>query len=135
MKINAKMKPGIIFSSPKVEALYLTLNQGFFRIDKKIKLIAKVPELYKNFSKRVMLKEIIAFYENKQKEMIKKIEGIDMTDINKLFAPSKTAQNGLNFITNDEFQNLISKEQPNEVILLFTIILIKDANLLNSNSN
>ena len=37
---------------------------------------------------------------------------------------SKTALNGLNFITNDERDNLISKEQPNEVILLFSIILI-----------
>lgn len=42
--------------------------------------------------------------------------------VSKPFTPSKTAQNGLNFITRDEESNLSKKEQPNEIINIFRLI-------------
>ena len=42
--------------------------------------------------------------------------------VSKAFTPSKTAQNGLNFITKDEELNLSKKEQPNEIINIFKLI-------------
>ncbi len=45
--------------------------------------------------------------------------------ISKQFIPSKTAQNGLNFITKDEESNLIKKEQSPDIINVFKFILIK----------
>ena len=53
----------------------------------------------------------------------------DLNIINKPFIPTKTAQNGLNFITKDEEGYLIKKEQPQEMISLFTVIYV----LLNEN--
>jgi hypothetical protein len=44
--------------------------------------------------------------------------------INKTFNPSKTAQNGLNFVTKDEENNLSTKEQPQEIINIFKLIYI-----------
>jgi hypothetical protein len=44
--------------------------------------------------------------------------------VNKVFAPSKTASNGLNFITREEENNLIKKEQQNEVLNIFRSIYI-----------
>lgn len=41
-----------------------------------------------------------------------------------MFAPSKTASNGLNFITKEEENNLIKKEQSNEVLNIFRCIYI-----------
>jgi hypothetical protein len=42
--------------------------------------------------------------------------------VTKPFAPSKTAQNGLNFVTKDEESNLSKKEQPNEIINIFRLV-------------
>lgn len=44
--------------------------------------------------------------------------------INKQFTPSKTAQNGLNFVTKGEEESLCSKEQPEEIINIFKLIYI-----------
>jgi hypothetical protein len=44
--------------------------------------------------------------------------------VNKVFAPSKTASNGLNFITKEEENNLMKKEQQNEVLNIFRCIYI-----------
>ena len=44
--------------------------------------------------------------------------------INKQFTPSKTAQNGLNFVTKDEEHNLCKKEQPEEILNVFRLIYI-----------
>jgi len=44
--------------------------------------------------------------------------------INKVFAPSKTAQNGLNFVTKDEEINLSKKDQPEEILNIFRLIYI-----------
>ncbi len=42
--------------------------------------------------------------------------------MNKQFTPSKTAQNGLTFVTKDEENNLCKKEQPEEILNVFKII-------------
>ncbi len=39
-----------------------------------------------------------------------------------MFTPSKTAQNGLNFINKDEENNLITKDQPEEISNIFKLI-------------
>jgi hypothetical protein len=44
--------------------------------------------------------------------------------VNKQFVPSKTAQNGLNFVTKDEEVFLSTKEQPIEIIYLFKLIYL-----------
>lgn len=56
---------------------------------------------------------------------VNKIVKKDLTvevQVSKPFTPSKTAQNGLNFITRDEESNLSKKEQPNEIINIFRLI-------------
>ncbi len=42
----------------------------------------------------------------------------------KQFTPSKTAQNGLNFVTKDEENNLCKKEQPEEILNVFRLVYI-----------
>ena len=44
--------------------------------------------------------------------------------MNRPFAPSKTAINGLNFVTTIEEQNLLKKEQPIEIINVFKLIYV-----------
>ena len=44
--------------------------------------------------------------------------------MNKVFAASKTATNGLTFITKEEENNLIKREQSNEVLNIFRCIYI-----------
>jgi len=44
--------------------------------------------------------------------------------INKQFNPSKTAQNGLNFVTKEEENNLLKKDQPEEILNVFRLIYI-----------
>lgn len=54
-----------------------------------------------------------------------------------MFLPSKTAQNGLNFVTKDEETNLAVKEQPEEILNLFKLIYIilnEDYSSLESNT-
>lgn len=42
----------------------------------------------------------------------------------KQFTPSKTAQNGLNFVTKDEENNLCKKEQSEEILNVFRLVYI-----------
>ena len=50
--------------------------------------------------------------------------------INKKFSPSKTAQNGLTFVTKTEEENLWKKDQPEEILKVFRIIyLIMNENM------
>jgi hypothetical protein len=44
--------------------------------------------------------------------------------LTKQFAPSKTAQNGLNFVTKDEEANLCQKQQNEEILNVFKLIYI-----------
>jgi hypothetical protein len=44
--------------------------------------------------------------------------------LDKTFTPSKTAQNGLNFITIQEENNLCTKDQPQEIVNIFKLIYI-----------
>ena len=49
---------------------------------------------------------------------------MDENLINKTFNPSKTAQNGLNFVTKEEETSLATKEQPEEILNIFKLIHI-----------
>jgi hypothetical protein len=44
--------------------------------------------------------------------------------VNKSFIPSKTAQNGLNFISKDEENNLATNSQPEDIVYLFKLIYL-----------
>ena len=92
-------------------------------------MIFSNPELYKNFSKKLLLKELISSYETKYIKCSEFLSKYDLNIINKPFIPTKTAQNGLNFITKDEEGYIMKKEQPQEMISLFTVIYV----LLNEN--
>ena len=128
-QLNTRINSRIEFSSNKVEALYLALQSNYFNESQKIRLIFSNPELYKNFSKKLLLKELISSYETKYIKCSEFLSKYDLNIINKPFIPTKTAQNGLNFITKDEEGYLIKKEQPQEMISLFTVIYV----LLNEN--
>ena len=44
--------------------------------------------------------------------------------LNKKFIPSKTAQNGLNFVTKEEENNLLTNELPDEIVNIFKLIYL-----------
>jgi hypothetical protein len=44
--------------------------------------------------------------------------------VNKQFLPSKTAQNGLNFVTKEEEHSLANKDQPDEIINIFKLVYL-----------
>ena len=128
-QLNTRINSRIEFSSIQVEALYLALQSNYFNESQKIRLIFSNPELYKNFSKKLLLKELISSYETKYIKCSEFLSKYDLNIINKPFIPTKTAQNGLNFITKDEEGYIMKKEQPQEMISLFTVIYV----LLNEN--
>lgn len=123
-QINTVINSRIEFSSPQIEALYLTLKSNFLNENQKISIIFKNPELYKNFSKKILLKELISSYETKFINCSEFLSKYDLNHINKPFIPTKTAQNGLKFITKEEENYLLKKEQPKEIINIFTLIFI-----------
>jgi len=57
-------------------------------------------------------------------ELVQKYQHDETVDaqISKLFTPSKTAQNGLNFVTKEEESNLVKKDQPIEIINIFKLV-------------
>lgn len=123
-EINTVINSRIEFSSPQIEALYLTLKSNFLSENQKISIIFKNPELYKNFSKKILLKELISSYETKFINCSEFLSKYDLNHINKPFIPTKTAQNGLKFITKEEENYLLKKEQPKEIINIFILIFI-----------
>ena len=40
------------------------------------------------------------------------------------FSPNKTAKNGLMFISKEDEKNLIENEQPEEIIIIFKVVLL-----------
>ena len=87
-------------------------------------------------AKEDVIRALLIEYEEKNKSnqaLISKYEKVNLAinkdavvdnQVNKVFSPSKTAINGLNFITKEEEIILIKKEYPNEVLNIFRAIYI-----------
>lgn len=96
-------------------------------IDEKLTFIFSKKIFINLYDKKNLLQEKIKFYEEK----LNKIEDennkyFDDPTVSylltKVFTPSKTALNGLTFVTKDEENNLCKKDQPEEILNVFRII-------------
>ncbi len=124
------------FSNKKISALYNLLNSGFFDIESKIKFTYINKELYNNFDKNELKKQLLSYYEDEYKKFTLIINKYDL----KPFVPDTTMQNSLNFLTKDEENKLLSNEQKIEIINVFKFLLliigediskIEDKNIIN----
>ena len=121
----------LYFDNKVIQALYLALTSGFISPVQKFKTIHSIPELYRNYPKRKLLKELLRYYESIYKNNSAFINKYDLRGVIVPFIPSKKAQNGLNFLTKEEEKYLLRKEQSNEIINIFVLILL----LLNEEIN
>ena len=123
-KINSYIIPEIDFQNKNLQALYFSLYLNYFDINKKIKIIFSQPKLFKQFSTKNLFHEL---YSNIEKEFIEISKFLLKYDMNKIsipFSPNKTAKRGLTFITEENEKNLIENEQPNEIIIIFKVVLL-----------
>ena len=116
--------PNINFSQKNIIPLYYTINLGFFEIEKKIKLILNQNELYKHYSSQNLFKEYYLHIEKEFTEISQLLLKYDMNKICIPFSPNKTAKNGLMFISKEDEKNLIENEQPEEIIIIFKVVLL-----------
>jgi len=126
LKINPKAQINVGTNTNK--ALILAMLKNYLADEKsRINLFTSI----KNFTpfKPYFIQSLIS----ENEDLIKKFGELsekysnDPTveaQISKLFAPSKTAQNGLNFLTKDEEGNLAKKDQPNEIINIFKLVYV-----------
>ena len=124
IKINAYIITEIDFSNKNLQALYFSLFLNFFDINKKIKIIFSQPQLYKKFSTKNLFQELYSNIEKEFSKISKLLLKYDMNKISIPFSPNTTAKNGLMFITEEDEKNLIQNEQPNEIIIIFKVILL-----------
>ena len=111
------------FSNIYINALYLALISGYFTINKKINIILNNKELYKNINSKDLIKELLKNIEieyNNKKNILNKYE---KDILNQKFIPTAVISNGLNFLTKNESEILISKNQTNQILNIFKIIL------------
>ncbi len=116
--------PNINFSQKNIIPLYYTIHLGFFEIEKKIKLILNQNELYKHYSSQNLFKEYYLHIEKEFTEISQLLLKYDMNKICIPFSPNKTAKNGLMFISKEDEKNLIENEQPEEIIIIFKVVLL-----------
>ena len=136
MKVEGKRLPEDFLGSEKTtQALYLTTISPF--LDNKLKYIfyASIPKIKNNFNMKALVEEKVCQMEKKlsalEEENCKYFTDPTIVSlINKKFSPSKTAQNGLTFVTKTEEENLWKKDQPEEILKVFRIIyLIMNENM------
>ncbi len=111
------------FSNIYINALYLALISGYFTINQKINIILNNKELYKNINSKDLIKELLKNIEieyNNKKNILNKYE---KDILNQKFIPNAVISNGLNFLTKNESEILISKNQTNQILNIFKIIL------------
>ena len=80
-------------------------------------------ELYKNINSKDLIKELLKNIEieyNNKKNILNKYE---KDILNQKFIPTAVISNGLNFLTKNESEILISKNQTNQILNIFKIIL------------
>ena len=116
--------PNINFSQKNIIPLYYTIHLGYFEIEKKIKLILNQNELYKHYSSQNLFKEYYLHIEKEFTEISQLLLKYDMNKICIPFSPNKTAKNGLMFISKEDEKNLIENEQPEEIIIIFKVVLL-----------
>ena len=111
------------FSNNYVYALYLAVISGYITIYQKIKIILNNKEIYNNINIKDLIKELLKNIEieyNNKKNILNKY---DNEILNQKFIPNVAYSNGLNFLTKNEIEILISKNQPKEILNIFKIIL------------
>jgi hypothetical protein len=112
------------------QALYLSISSNnIMDLTLRYNLISSVPKFLTNFPIKNLLLEKISQVEKKinliDQENEKYFNDLTVNNlINKMFTPSKTAQNGLTFVNKAEEEILCKKEQPEEILNVFRIIYI-----------
>ena len=124
------------YDSNYLECLNLALNSGFINPKKKLNIIINSKELYTNFDRKKIIKELIDYYEKIGNKNIinsakKDKNKYDIIKINEPFKPNERSINAMNFIDKNEEQKLINEVQHPYIIELFKAIII----LLNEYKN
>ena len=117
-------RPSIHFDNATIQAIYISITSGYLTPPLKAKAILSIPELYRSYPKKSLLKELLSYYEGKLSHNAAFLGKYDLRGIMVQFVPSKKAQNGLNFVTKEEEKYLLRKEQSAEITSLFVLILI-----------
>ena len=125
--VKNKLPAEIETADSITKALFLAANSKILDLKSRFLLILSSKKLKQNFEIKSLLTEKL----NESEASLLKLEenyGKYLDDptvsylLTKVFLPSKTAQNGLTFVTKDEEANLCKKEQPEEILNVFRII-------------
>lgn len=112
-----------------IKALFISVNSNFLNCKLRFMLATAIPKIKANFNFKILIPDII-------KEIQTKVNLIDdkygkylndpevLSKIKQNFIPSKTATNGLNFISKEDELNLWEKEQPEKILNIFKIIYL-----------
>jgi hypothetical protein len=128
--IEGKKLPGDLESADKMtKALYLVANSEIMDLKNRFLIASTIPKIKSNFDFKNLISKKIQLLEqsfNKlETEYAKYFDDPTVSYlISKMFNPSKTAQNGLTFVTKEEEANLCKKDQPEEILNVFRIIYI-----------
>lgn len=119
------------FSNKIYECLYMMLKRNFLPFPQSIGIIFSLKQIYSNYTQSEMIIEYINYLKVKYEKSKLYLSRYNKREINESFTPSKTALNGLNFITKEEESAIIATEesQPQQIQNLFILFLI----LLNEN--
>lgn len=110
-----------------IRALFLLTISDFASFKLKFILISSIPKIYAIVGFKGLINKII----EENKKVILEMEADPENNlldqyteavINKQFMPSKTAQNGLAFVTKEEEIGLCKREQPEEIANIFRLI-------------
>ena len=116
------------YNSNYLECLSLVLNSGFFNPKKKLNIIINSKDLYTNIDKKILIKELINYYDKIGNQKIinndKNKKKYDLKKINEPFKPNERSINALNFIDKDEELKLINEVQHPYITELFKAVLI-----------
>ena len=119
------------FSNKIYECIYIMLKRNLLPFPQSICLIFTLKQIYINYPQSEMIHEYINHLTSKYEKCKLYMNRYNEREVSEKFIPSKTALNGLNFITKEEESKLIATEesQPQQIQNLFILILI----LLNEN--
>lgn len=139
---EGKKLPGDLESCDKMtKALYLVANSDVLDLKYRYLISTSIPKIKENFNFKNLISRKIFYLEQSLNKLdadyAKYFDDPTVSYlISKMFNPSKTAQNGLTFVTKEEETNLCKKEQPEEILNVFRIIYIiinEDYEVIQSN--